>query len=135
MNTKGRGRRYVRAYAKELASIAGGDLRSAKALHKSGEGRLENVCYLAQQCVEKCLKAVLCEFDKEILFTHDIDLLLNCLPEGVLPPLAHSLGALTEYSLVRRYEQGYAILTDRELQLAVEAAEQVYQWALSIIAK
>lgn len=51
---------YKPEYGKELLRIAEGDLASASALHETKKGRKENVGYLAQQSIEKALKAVLC---------------------------------------------------------------------------
>jgi hypothetical protein len=45
------------------------------------------------------------------------------------PPHAHQLGALTEYSMIRRYEKGYEILTEQDLALALTMAESTLAWA------
>jgi hypothetical protein len=51
-----RGKIYHPDYALELLDIAAGDLASARGLAKIAEGRPENICYMAQQCVEKKLR-------------------------------------------------------------------------------
>lgn len=130
-----RGKLYAPEYAKELIEIAEGDLKSAKGLFKIREGRLENICYLAQQSVEKCLKAILCHNSREIVFTHDIDVLISLLPKSASPPHKDDLGELTEYSMVRRYEKGYAILTDKEIELALQVAKDVVEWAKALVNK
>lgn len=56
--------------------IAEGDLESAKVLGQSSLGRPENVIYLIQQSIEKCLKAVQCFKTQEILHTHDLSTLI-----------------------------------------------------------
>lgn len=127
-----KGKIYRREYAIELLDIAAGDLASAKGLARIQEGRPENICYLAQQCAEKCLKAALCHLGKPILLTHDLDALLSHLPEDQLPPKSHQLGALTEYSLIRRYEKGFEVLGHSDIQLALALAEGVLQWTKSL---
>lgn len=124
-----KGKMYHKSYAFELVEIATGDLASAKGLAKIQEGRPENICYMAQQCAEKSLKAVLCFVGKPIILTHDLDALISHLPTGVDPPDAHKIGALTEYSLIRRYEKGFEILGDDDITLALELSEAVLKWA------
>ncbi len=127
-----KGKHYRPEYAKELLAIAAGDLASANGLAKINEGRPENICYMAQQCVEKSLKAVLCFTGKLVLHSHDLDALASHLPEGQLPPRMHQLGALTEYSMIRRYEEGYEILERSDILLALELAAEVLVWAKGV---
>lgn len=124
-----KGKIYHPDYALELLDIAAGDLASARGLAKIAEGRPENICYMAQQCVEKSLKAMLCHFGKPIILTHDLDALISHLPADATPPHAHQIGALTEYSLIRRYEKGYEILGAEDIRRAIELAEAVLTWA------
>jgi len=127
MNPKGK--LYRPEYAKELLRIAAGDLASANGLATINAGRPENICYLGQQCVEKALKAVLCHLGKLIVHTHDLDSLVSHLPADQIPPNAHQLGALTEYSMIRRYEEGYEILEPQDIKLALQLAAEVLAWA------
>lgn len=57
-------RHFKPEYAKELIAIARGDLASAFGLKKIKMGRPENICYHAEQSIEKSLKAVLCHKQK-----------------------------------------------------------------------
>jgi HEPN domain-containing protein len=127
-----KGKLFQPAYAKELLEIAEGDLQSAQGLASLTQGRPENICYMAQQCAEKSLKAMLCFLGKVVILTHDLDALLSHLPDDKLPPHAHQLGALTEYSLIRRYEKGYEILAKEDIKLALELAEQTLKWAKKV---
>jgi HEPN domain-containing protein len=100
-----KGKLFHPEYAHELVEIAEGDLASAQGLAQIKAGRPENICYLAQQCAEKSLKAVLCYLGKTVILTHDLDALLSHIPDDKIPPHGHKLGALSEYSLIRRYEK------------------------------
>ncbi len=80
-----KGKYYKPEYAMELLNIAEGDLGSARALSRVTEGRPENICYMAQQCAERSLKAVLCHFGKLVIHTHDFESLVSHLPGDVLP--------------------------------------------------
>lgn len=130
-----KGRLYKPEYALELLEIAEGDLKSAIGLARIKEGRVENICYLAQQCAEKALKAALCNEGKMILHTHDLDALASHLPEDKIPPRSHQIGSLTEYSMIRRYEKGYEVIDDESIQLALELARDVLEWAQALCAK
>lgn len=63
------------------------------------------------------------------MHTHDLDILVALLPDEHQPPDACKLGALTQYSLVRRYEEGYEILTPEDLSDTVDLARTVVTWA------
>ena len=126
------GKLYRPEYAKELLEIAKGDYESAYGLSQINMGRPENICYLAQQCVEKSLKALLCHSGKMIIHTHDLDSLVSHLPSNKAPPNAHLLGALTEYSLIRRYEKGFEILSKEDIELSPKLSKEVLEWAESI---
>jgi hypothetical protein len=78
---------------------------------------------------------VLCHHRKAIIITRDLDALLSHIPIESIPQHAHHLGALTEYSLIRRYEKGYEILTDQDISLAIELARLTLEWAQNICQK
>ena len=121
--------KYKREYAGVLVRIAESDSSPLEILHRSVGGRKENVCFIAQQVVEKCLKGLLVHCGIAVPFTHSIELLLSKLPSDFLPPKGASLDALTEYATIRRYEEGYAELSPEDLQAAVDAAKHVLEFA------
>ena len=127
-----KGKVFKPDYAKELIDIASGDLASAEGLAQVGMGRAENICYMAQQCAEKCLKAVLCHLGKVVILSHDLDALMSHLPDSHQPPSAHRLGALTEYSLIRRYEKGYEVLTAADIKATIDLAKETLAWAKQV---
>lgn len=129
------GKKYKKEYSHSLWRIAEGDLESAKVLSQSTLGRPENVIYLIQQSIEKCLKAVQCFKTQEILHTHDLGTLIQLLPEGEQPPEAHRLGSLTQYATIRRYEEGFEELNQNDLELTLEIGTKILKWSKEILSK
>jgi len=80
-------------------SIAGRELRVRKSPSYDG------VCFHAQQCAEKYLKARLNAAGKRIPKTHDLDVLLNlCLPlEATWELLRPATQILSDYAVRFRY--------------------------------
>jgi HEPN domain-containing protein len=86
------------------------------------------VCFLAQQCAEKYLKALLTEADIPFAKTHDLSLLARLLPEtSAYPGLAEMLARLGPCAVEFRYPGASA---DRALaDDASEDARDVRAWA------
>ena len=120
---------YRPEYARELIAIAEGDLDSAKGLRKINEGRPEDICCLAQQCVEKSLKAVFCSNGKAVPLVHDLDVLIAKLPAELQPPEFGTLGELSLYASVRRHEEGVVVLGDDDLDAAIATGILFLEWA------
>lgn len=83
--------------------------------------------------MEKCLKALLCHYGKPVTRTHDIEAIILSIPGLENIPNYTNLDALTQYALIRRYEQGFEILQDEDLQIAVDAAQSVLDYARKLI--
>ncbi len=116
-------------YARVLWQIADGDLQSAEVMAQNlNKGRRENICFAAQQCIEKSFKAVLCSRQKPVPITHSIELLLDRL-QPTVPVGAEALIELTDFATVRRYEEGSEIITAEDLQAIIDAARGVLMWA------
>ncbi|MBI4405556.1 MAG: HEPN domain-containing protein [Deltaproteobacteria bacterium] len=124
---------YKKEYAEELLRIAEGDCKSAGKLFAAGGGRPENVCFIAQQAIEKSIKSVLCYHQIAYPHTHDLNLLLKKLPPKVQAPSGYELGVLTEYATVRRYEEGIVELSRDDLQLVLDITTKVVVWAQKCI--
>jgi len=120
---------FKKEFAQELMGIAEGDLKSAVALSQSSEGRKENICYLAEQAIEKCLKAVLCHLGYPVPLIHDLGLLIGRIPAEQQPPYASEIINLTIYATIRRYEEGPDSLTSKEIMASIKLAEDVLGWA------
>jgi HEPN domain-containing protein len=92
------------------------------------------LCFHAQQAVEKCLKAVLIHLDIEFRKTHDIDYLKTLLPAQIpLPPEAEQVADLTSYAVAFRYPGDYEDVTEEAYREAIGSARVVYEWAEKII--
>jgi len=105
------------------------DLDAATRLLQSGEGwPSDAVCFHAQQCVEKHLKAWLTLRGIEFKRTHDIKTLLALIPPRARPRLtAEEQAALTTYAVVTRYpdESDDEEDIDSEARNAVRIARRV----------
>ncbi len=126
---------FRRDYAQVLWKIAEGDIQSAEvmALHLE-KGRRENICFAAQQCIKKALKAVLCAREKAVPMTHSIELILDRL-QTVTPVHPDALIELTDFATSRRYEEGNEIITAEDVQAIIAAGRSILEWAKNEIAK
>lgn len=124
---------YKKPYAQVLLRIASEDFQTLEIIHRAAGGRKENVCFIAQQVVEKCLKALLVHQGAAVPFSHSIELLISKLMPKHRPPDTDVLDALTEYATIRRYEEGYAELDEADLQAAFLAAQRTLAFAQSVI--
>jgi HEPN domain-containing protein len=93
-----------------------------------------DLCFHAQQAVEKSLKAVLIYSGIELQRLHDISQLATLLPQQVPPPPAlREAVSLTSYAVMARYPGDYEDVTKEDYQEAIDAAKSVYEWAERII--
>lgn len=102
-------REKIAAVAKEWIAKAENDLKNAThTLTLGDECPTDTVCFHAQQCVEKYLKALLVMLQVEFSRTHDIETLILLLPAELKPSLAvEQQRRLTEYATVMRYPGPY----------------------------
>lgn len=124
---------FKHAYASELLRIAEGDFETLEVLTCAQKGRAENVCFIAQQVVEKSIKAVLVSRSIAIPFTHNLEILLDRLDEADLPPEAAVIPDLTEYASIRRYEEAVIDLDKDDLQGVFEIAKSTLTWAKALV--
>lgn len=122
-------RLFSKPYAQTLWRIAEGDLKTVLVLEKAADYRVENAFYLAQQTIEKALKAVLVHKGIAIPMVHDLSALLSKLPAGCEPPYGYELNALSEYATIRRYEEANWIPTAEELKEIIQKTKDMLQWA------
>jgi HEPN domain-containing protein len=108
---------------------ADNDLRSAELLSAVGDdGPPDVVAYHAQQCVEKCLKALLVSTGVDYPRTHDISILVALLSDSGIEAPALSVEeqvSLTTYATVTRYPGGYEPVGGEEALAALEVARRV----------
>ena len=81
------------------------DLNMAKLAEGREEILPEQVCFHAQQAVEKALKGVLLDRKIEFPLIHDIEALVDIAKQGgvSLPPEMENAGSLTPYAVEARY--------------------------------
>lgn len=98
--------------------------------------RLEDLCYHAQQSVEKALKAILIYSESAFPRTHNIKTLTGLLPQGIFrDPILDAAAILTDYAVTARYPGEVEPVTKDELKTALHIAREALAWAESVIAK
>jgi HEPN domain-containing protein len=86
----------------------------------------DTVCFHAQQCVEKYIKALLIFLTSPFPKTHDIRVLWALLPAKLRPKLDRKeQGRLTEYATVMRYPGPGSDVTLPEARKSVAIARRV----------
>lgn len=96
---------HVVCVAREWVEKAENDLKNAAHTVRMGlECPTDTVCFHAQQCVEKYLKALLVTQGIDFPKTHDVEELMNLTPAAMRPNLSASDEALlTDYATTARY--------------------------------
>lgn len=86
----------------------------------------EIVCFHAQQCVEKYLKALLVMEGIAFPRTHNINELLGLVPVAIRPELeTGEQDRLTEYATITRYPGNYESIPMNEARDAVKIARRI----------
>ena len=119
---------FKKEYALELLRIAQGDYQSAAALASTQLGRPENILLLAQQGLEKSLKAVLCWHGKKVPLVHEIGTLLAKFPDEWNPPFGYELEQLSQFASIRRYLEGSEHIDFDEIVATLEVVKKAMDW-------
>ena len=86
----------------------------------------DSICFHAQQCVEKYLKALLTFESIDFTKTHDIARLMGLMPKDVEINLSDDQQALlTDYATTARYPGDYEPIELEEAKAAVETARAI----------
>lgn len=94
---------------------------------------LESLCYHAQQCAEKALKAALIAHRIPIHRTHSIGLLLDLLSEHLtIPEDVQEAAILTSHAVACRYPADIEPITESEYEQALHLAQTVLAWVRQI---
>ena len=95
----------------------------------------EDLCFQAQQAVEKAIKALYQHGGLHFRYTHDLEELGKGLEDsGVpIPSIIKESVILTRYAFETRYPGPFEPVTEEEYQEAVRLAEAVVEWAERII--
>lgn len=121
-----RGNDEAMIVATERMAKAENDLKAAAYLVRMADCPTDTVCFHAQQCVEKCLKALLVTQGTDFRKTHDLGELMILLPSGLRPSIINEeQDKLTEYATVTRYPGNYDPITLGEARQAVKIARRV----------
>ncbi len=119
--------------AEEWLRYARSDLALA-CIEKPEGVLLENLCFHAQQAVEKTLKAVLVFLEIHYPTTHNIRTLLDFLAERVdIPHVVEEAAELTGYAVASRYPGNIEPIDETEYRQSIVIAETVLSWAESLI--
>jgi HEPN domain-containing protein len=109
------------------------DLSLARGPH-AGDVLLEDLCYHAQQVVERSLKAVLLSRGVPVARTHSIERLVDLLPADIQrTQLLESASELTDHATTSRYPSDAEWVSEDEYREALAVAEAVFRWARSLI--
>jgi len=88
------------------------------------------LCFHAQQAVEKSIKAVLVHRGIEFRKVHHLDYLIGLIPGDIpVPPEAADAVGLTNYAVVSRYPGDYEDIMEEAYQEAVLIAQAIVAWA------
>jgi HEPN domain-containing protein len=89
----------------------------------------EDLCYQAQQAVEKSLKGLLIFFGEEPEFTHNIGKLLNELEKYTeIPDNIKVTINLTNYAVQTRYPADYEEITRDEYEKCLNITKSCIEW-------
>lgn len=115
----------MRPLTQEWIDKAEGDYRVASAQWQSAEPVWDAICFHAEQCAEKYLKAWLVEHDLGFPKTHDLEVLARlCIPSlGEVAGLMDGLAFLTSSAVEVRYPGMFARRDDA--QKCLDASQDV----------
>jgi HEPN domain-containing protein len=112
---------------REWTAKGDNDLKNAVHTLKLGKDcPTDTVCFHAQQCVEKYLKAFLVVLGRQFPRTHDIESLILLMPKDIRIGLTvEEQRRLTEYATVLRYPGPYEAISLSEAKQAVKLAQHI----------
>ncbi len=111
------------------------DLALARLGLKAREVLPEQVCFHAQQAVEKALKAVLLRKGIQFPLIHDIEELIEIAQKErcPLPDWAEEMAVMTPYAVETRYPGHWEDLQETEVTEALRVAQRTVEWAKKIL--
>lgn len=116
----------VQLVIRQWVQKAENDLQTATyTLQLGEEGPTDTICFHAQQCIEKYLKALLVLHGIEFPRTHNLGVLIACLPHQTRPRLTpEEQERLTDYATTTRYPGDYEPIPLSEAKSAVRLARR-----------
>lgn len=93
------------------------------------EGTTDVVCFHAQQCAEKCLKAYLVFVDRDFPKTHDLQNLLKLCADHdpSFASMEDDARILSDYAVEVRYVDDWRTIESEEAVNAMEMAMNIYE--------
>jgi HEPN domain-containing protein len=134
---KRRRRSFSPGSPQEWYSHALSDLALAQLAAATSEEVLpEQICFHAQQAVEKVFKAVLLSRRVRFPLTHDIQELIEVARQGKvkLPEWIEEAVQLTPYAVETRYPGSIEDIGDAEVQQALDIASRIVGWGKKALA-
>lgn len=121
--------------ANEWINRAESSLEKAKLACNSSKIANEDICFDAQQSVEKALKGLLIFLNIEFQKTHSINKLTSYLKQNnvYIPTALKDISILTEYAVETRYPGDYEPINKDETITAIELAESALKWVKDLI--
>jgi HEPN domain-containing protein len=103
------------------------DLRAAQALLESKEFFPRQICFLAQQCGEKAIKAILIYAEVNFPKHHDLDRLRDLVPDGwKVKEQFPDLAELTIWAVESRYPGDTPDVTEVEARETLQLAQELF---------
>ncbi len=95
----------------------------------------EDLCFDAQQAVEKALKALLVQYNIPFRHVHDIAELLTLLEQGglSLPEDVRLAAGLSDYAVAARYPGPMESVTEEEYREAIALSATVLGWVEQLL--
>jgi len=103
-------------------------------IKKETEIYYEDLCFQAQQAVEKALKALLIKKGQELEITHNLIVLLQKVMQFYkVPDEIKDLIILNDYAVQTRYPGDYTPIEKKEYLEAIKIATKAVEWAKMLI--
>jgi HEPN domain-containing protein len=111
------------------------DLALGKVGRESDEVLPEQICFHAQQAIEKCIKAILIHRGSSVPKSHDIEILLDLLRQGEceLPSWTDELPEVNPYAVEARYPGDWDEIRPGDRDRALGLAAQTVEWTRETI--
>ncbi|MFN3739977.1 MAG: HEPN domain-containing protein [Thermodesulfovibrionales bacterium] len=117
--------------AREWLRRAKSNLARAKTGRISEDILYEDLCFDAQQAVEKALKAICVMYEIKFSKVHDISYLMELLEKKniKIPKRLQKAKILTDYAVETRYPGDYTPVDEDMYEEALKLAEKIVLWA------
>ena len=109
---------------------ADNDLRTSLTMLEVNDPPTDTVCFHAQQCAEKALKAYLVSKDEHVERTHSIPRLVELCRkhDESYEQFVHSAPELTVYAVAGRYPDDWVDITEEDARLAIDSADAILRF-------